>query len=174
MYDPTTGRFTSPDHLLNVGDPQHINGYAYADSMQSTLVVNQRQQPSITSRTTSVAPAVSSSTTAARRGVNADANLTTRQLPPDGRRPGIRQPGWIFRQGTVIGSGRNGQRVGRADMHIKSAGQRGDSPMGVDAAAGQYMRRRLPMAGAVQHGGEHRPVESGQPQGGRFCIDAPA
>ncbi|PWR14398.1 hypothetical protein DKT69_16560 [Micromonospora sicca] len=32
MYDPDTGRFISPDHLLNVADPQQSNGYAYADN----------------------------------------------------------------------------------------------------------------------------------------------
>ncbi|MFG2464810.1 RHS repeat-associated core domain-containing protein [Streptomyces canus] len=28
-YDPATGRFLSADPLLNVGDPQHLNAYAY-------------------------------------------------------------------------------------------------------------------------------------------------
>jgi RHS repeat-associated protein len=36
MYDPTTGRFISPDHILNIADPQQANGYAYADNNPTT------------------------------------------------------------------------------------------------------------------------------------------
>jgi hypothetical protein len=32
MYDPTTGRFLSDDRVFNVGDPQGMNGYVYADN----------------------------------------------------------------------------------------------------------------------------------------------
>jgi hypothetical protein len=31
-YDPTTGRFESVDPLLNMADPQSMNGYTYADA----------------------------------------------------------------------------------------------------------------------------------------------
>jgi RHS repeat-associated protein len=36
-YDPTTGHFISIDPLLNVGDPQSLGGYAYADDNPATL-----------------------------------------------------------------------------------------------------------------------------------------
>ncbi|BBB00170.1 hypothetical protein RVR_7118 [Actinacidiphila reveromycinica] len=36
-YDPTTGRFVSTDPLLDPGDPQSLNGYAYADNNPATL-----------------------------------------------------------------------------------------------------------------------------------------
>jgi RHS repeat-associated protein len=36
-YDPTTGRFLSVDPVLDTGDPQSLNGYAYADNNPATL-----------------------------------------------------------------------------------------------------------------------------------------
>ena len=36
-YDPSTGRFISVDPLLNLADPQSLNGYAYADNNPATL-----------------------------------------------------------------------------------------------------------------------------------------
>ncbi|MFF0225089.1 polymorphic toxin-type HINT domain-containing protein [Streptomyces sp. NPDC004629] len=36
-YDPTTGRFISVDPLMDLSDPQSINGYAYADNNPVTL-----------------------------------------------------------------------------------------------------------------------------------------
>ena len=36
-YDPTTGRFISPDPLLNPTDPTHLNAYAYADDNPTTF-----------------------------------------------------------------------------------------------------------------------------------------
>ena len=36
MYDPTTGRFLSADRILNVGDPQAMNGYSYAENDPSS------------------------------------------------------------------------------------------------------------------------------------------
>src|SRR5206468_3550927 len=31
-YEPTTGRFISPDQIIDVGDPIQMNGYAYANN----------------------------------------------------------------------------------------------------------------------------------------------
>ncbi len=36
-YDPTTGRFTSPDPVLDTSDPQQINGYTYSDNNPVTF-----------------------------------------------------------------------------------------------------------------------------------------
>lgn len=36
LYDPTIGRFISPDRITNVADPQQINGYTYADNNPTT------------------------------------------------------------------------------------------------------------------------------------------
>src|SRR5205823_6023560 len=35
-YDPTTGRFTQPDPLMDEGNPQQWNGYAYAGNAPTT------------------------------------------------------------------------------------------------------------------------------------------
>ncbi|MFC5751275.1 RHS repeat domain-containing protein, partial [Actinomadura rugatobispora] len=35
-YDPETGRFASVDPILNAGDPQSLNGYAYANNSPAT------------------------------------------------------------------------------------------------------------------------------------------
>lgn len=32
LYDPGTGRFISPDHIVDVADPQQMNGYSYAEN----------------------------------------------------------------------------------------------------------------------------------------------
>jgi RHS repeat-associated protein len=37
MYDPTTGRFTSDDPVNDTGDPQQLNGYAYAENNPITM-----------------------------------------------------------------------------------------------------------------------------------------
>ncbi|MEW9531127.1 RHS repeat-associated core domain-containing protein [Microbispora sp. NPDC049125] len=36
-YDPATGRFVSADPLIDVADPQQMNGYAYANNNPATL-----------------------------------------------------------------------------------------------------------------------------------------
>jgi RHS repeat-associated protein len=36
LYDPTIGRFISPDPITNVANPQQINGYTYADNNPTT------------------------------------------------------------------------------------------------------------------------------------------
>jgi len=35
-YDPVTGRFVSPDPVLNADDPQQLNGYSYGDDSPET------------------------------------------------------------------------------------------------------------------------------------------
>lgn len=36
-YDPATGRFVSADPLIDLGDPQQMNGYAYANNNPTTM-----------------------------------------------------------------------------------------------------------------------------------------
>jgi RHS repeat-associated protein len=36
LYDPSTGRFISPDPLLDLGDPQQLHGYSYANNSPIT------------------------------------------------------------------------------------------------------------------------------------------
>src|SRR5690606_16143451 len=37
LYDPELGRFISADPIMNIADPQQINGYSYANNNPVTL-----------------------------------------------------------------------------------------------------------------------------------------